>query len=150
VLFFEHKALIRQRYAMDPFPSKEFVIPLGKAANVREGDDLTIVTWGATVHRSQVAAERLAEEGIEIEILDLRTLSPWDRESVIASVTKTSRVLVVHEDVLTGVSGLRSPPSSPTPASRSSTRRRAESARLTPGWVTSRRSRRPHCPKSTR
>jgi len=150
VRFLEHKALIRQRYAMDPFPSKEFVIPLGKAANVREGDDLTIVTWGATVHRSQVAAERLAEEGIEIEILDLRTLSPWDRESVIASVTKTSRVLVVHEDVLTGVSGLRSPPSSPTPASRSSTRRRAESARLTPGWVTSRRSRRPHCPKSTR
>jgi 2-oxoisovalerate dehydrogenase E1 component len=101
VLFLEHKALLRQRYAMDPFPSEEFIVPLGKAARVREGDDLTIVTWGATVHRSQLAAERLAEEGIETDILDLRTLSPWDQESVIASVAKTSRVLVVHEDVLT-------------------------------------------------
>jgi len=101
VLFLEHKALLRQRYAMDPYPSEEYIVPLGKAARVREGDDLTIVTWGATVHRSQLAAERLAEEGIETDILDLRTLSPWDQESVIASVTKTSRVLVVHEDVLT-------------------------------------------------
>jgi 2-oxoisovalerate dehydrogenase E1 component len=101
VLFLEHKALLRQRYAMDPFPGEDFIVPLGKAAQLRQGDDLTIVTWGATVHRSQLAAEQLAAEGIEVEILDLRTLSPWDQEGVIDSVTKTSRLLVVHEDVLT-------------------------------------------------
>jgi 2-oxoisovalerate dehydrogenase E1 component len=101
VLFLEHKHLLRQRYAMDPFPGEEFIVPLGKAAQLREGGDLTIVTWGATVHRSQLAAEQLAAEGIETEILDLRTLSPWDQERVIDSVTKTSRLLVVHEDVLT-------------------------------------------------
>jgi 2-oxoisovalerate dehydrogenase E1 component len=102
VLFLEHKHLLRQRYAMDPFPSQEFVLPLGKAARVRDGEDLTIVTWGATVHRSMLAAEELASEGIETEILDLRTLSPWDREGVLESVAKTSRLLVVHEDVITG------------------------------------------------
>jgi 2-oxoisovalerate dehydrogenase E1 component len=101
VLFLEHKHLLRQRYAMDPFPGEDFIVPLGKAAQLREGGDLTIVTWGATVHRSQLAAEQLAAEGIETEILDLRTLSPWDQEGVIDSVTKTSRLLVVHEDVLT-------------------------------------------------
>jgi 2-oxoisovalerate dehydrogenase E1 component len=101
VLFLEHKHLLRQRYAMDPFPSEQYVVPLGNAARVREGEDLTIVTWGATVHRSFLAAEQLADEGIETEILDLRTLSPWDREGVVASVEKTSRLLVVHEDVLT-------------------------------------------------
>jgi 2-oxoisovalerate dehydrogenase E1 component len=101
VLFLEHKHLLRQRYAMDPFPGENFVVPLGKAAQIRDGGDLTIVTWGATVHRSQLAAEQLAAEGIEVEILDLRTLAPWDQEGVIDSVTKTSRLLVVHEDVLT-------------------------------------------------
>jgi 2-oxoisovalerate dehydrogenase E1 component len=102
VLFLEHKHLLRQRYAMDAYPTPDYVVPLGKAARIREGEDLTIVTWGATVHRSALAAEQLAAEGIETEILDLRTLSPWDREAVMESVAKTSRLLVVHEDVLTG------------------------------------------------
>ena len=102
VLFLEHKGLFRQRYSMDPYPGPEYVVPLGRAATVRAGEHLTIVTWGATVHRCQLAAEQLAEEGISAEILDLRTLSPWDKESVVESVARTSRLLVVHEDVLTG------------------------------------------------
>jgi 2-oxoisovalerate dehydrogenase E1 component len=101
VLFLEHKHLFRQRYAMDPFPGPEYRIPLGSAATVRPGEDLTIVTWGAMVNRTVRAATQLAEEGIEAEIIDLRTLAPWDRETVFASVERTSRLLVAHEDVLT-------------------------------------------------
>ena len=101
VLFLEHKHLFRQRYAIDPFPGPEYVIPLGSAATVRPGEDLTIVTWGAMVHRCALAAEQLAEEGIEAEIIDLRTLAPWDRETVMASVERTSRLLVAHEDTVT-------------------------------------------------
>ncbi|HWD24887.1 MAG TPA: transketolase C-terminal domain-containing protein, partial [Acidimicrobiales bacterium] len=102
VLFLEHKHLFRQRYAMDPFPGPEYRIPLASASIVRPGEDLTIVTWGAMVNRTIRAAKQLAEEGIEVEIIDLRTLAPWDRESVIRSVERTSRLLVAHEDVLTG------------------------------------------------
>ena len=102
VLFLEHKHLLRQRYAMDPFPEEGWVLPFGKAATVRPGRDLTIVSWGATVQRSARAAERLAEEGVEVELIDLRSLAPWDKEAVAASVRRTSRLLVVHEDVLTG------------------------------------------------
>ena len=102
MLFLEHKHLLRQRYAMDPFPSSDYVVPFGKAALARAGRDLTIVTWGATVQRSLVAAGQLAEEGVEAEVLDLRTLAPWDKEAVAESVRRTARLLVVHEDVLTG------------------------------------------------
>jgi 2-oxoisovalerate dehydrogenase E1 component len=101
VLFLEHKHLFRQRYAMDPFPGSNFAIPLASASTVRPGEDLTIVTWGAMVNRTVRAAKQLAEEGIEAEIIDLRTLAPWDRETVIRSVERTSRLLVAHEDVLT-------------------------------------------------
>jgi 2-oxoisovalerate dehydrogenase E1 component len=69
---------------------------------VRPGADLSIVTWGATVQKSLAAADRLAADGIEVEVVDLRTLIPWDKEAVAATVAKTSRLLVVHEDVLTG------------------------------------------------
>lgn len=101
VLFLEHKALLRQRFAADPFPPPDFVIPLGSASTLREGKDLTVVTWGATVHRSLLAAEELAKEDIDIEVIDLRTIVPWDKEALVASVARTSRLLVVHEDTLT-------------------------------------------------
>ncbi len=102
VMFLEHKHLLRQPYTRDPLPGPDHVVPFGSAAVRRPGDALTIVTWGATVQKSLVAADRIAEEqGRQIEVVDLRTISPWDRERVGESVTKTARVLVVHEDVLT-------------------------------------------------
>ena len=102
VLFLEHKHLFRQRYAMDPFPSPDYVVPLGSAATVRAGERPHDRHLGRDRPPLRLAAEQLAEEGIEVEILDLRTLAPWDREAVVASVERTSRLLVVHEDVLTG------------------------------------------------
>ena len=81
--------------------SANWVVPFGAGQVVRQGDDLTIVTWGATVQKSLVAAERLAAEGCSVEVVDLRTISPWDRDLVCQSVTRNGRVLVVHEDTLT-------------------------------------------------
>jgi 2-oxoisovalerate dehydrogenase E1 component len=102
VLFLEHKHLLRQPYTVDPFPPADYVIPFGRGDVRREGDDCTIVTWGATVEKSLRAAAQVAEgEGFEAEVLDLRTISPWDRDLVCGSVARTHRLLVVHEDVLT-------------------------------------------------
>jgi 2-oxoisovalerate dehydrogenase E1 component len=102
VLFCEHKHLLRQPYTVDPFPDGGYRIPFGRGAIRRAGDDLTIVSWGATVEKSLQAAARLAErDGIEIEVIDLRTISPWDHELVATSVASTHRLLVVHEDVIT-------------------------------------------------
>jgi 2-oxoisovalerate dehydrogenase E1 component len=99
VLFLEHKHLYRQTYNKSPYPQADFMIPFGKARMVREGSHLTLVTYGATVQRSLVAAKQLAEEGIEVEILDLRSLSPYDWEAISASTMKTGKLLVVHEDM---------------------------------------------------
>jgi 2-oxoisovalerate dehydrogenase E1 component len=102
VLFLEHKHLLRQAYARDPFPPAEWVLPFGHGDVRRPGDDLTIITWGATVQKSLEAAAQL-QEGSEasVEVIDLRTISPWDKDIVGESVRRTSRALVVHEDVLT-------------------------------------------------
>ncbi len=102
VMFLEHKHLLRQAYAADPFPEPDWVLPFGHGEVRRPGQDITIVTWGATVHKSLEAATQIeADGGGSIEVIDLRTLSPWDKDLVGSSVCRTSRALVVHEDVLT-------------------------------------------------
>jgi pyruvate/2-oxoglutarate/acetoin dehydrogenase E1 component len=102
VLFFEHKKLYRAPFLREVLPAEDFTVPLGEARVVREGRDVTIVTYGAMVHESSRAAEQLAGEGVDVEILDLRTLIPMDEDAILASVRKTNRLLVVHEDTRTG------------------------------------------------
>jgi 2-oxoisovalerate dehydrogenase E1 component beta subunit len=100
VLFFEHKFLYRR--IKEDVPGGDYTVPIGKAAVRREGRDLTIVSYAAMLHTSLEAAAELAKEGIEAEVIDLRTLLPLDREAILASVAKTNKLLVVHEDTRTG------------------------------------------------
>jgi 2-oxoisovalerate dehydrogenase E1 component len=97
--FFEHRALLDTAPARRPYPGDDYVIPFGAAATLQEGDALTVVTWGEMVYRCVEAAQRWPGQ---VEIIDLRTIVPWDREAVLASVKKTGKCLVVHEDTLTG------------------------------------------------
>jgi 2-oxoisovalerate dehydrogenase E1 component beta subunit len=100
VLFFEHKHLYRR--IKGEVPDERYTIPLGKARTHREGDDVSVITWGAMVYTADEAATRLEADGVSVEIVDLRTVMPWDREAGLASARKTSKVLVLHEDTRTG------------------------------------------------
>ena len=100
VMFLEHKHLYRQPYNRSENPGPDFTVPFGKARMVKEGSDLSIITYGAVVHRAEVAVAQLQREGINVEILDLRSLSPYDWEAISATVRKTHRVIVAYEDML--------------------------------------------------
>jgi len=100
VLFLEHKHLYRQAYNKSQYPGDDFMVPFGKAKTVREGNDLSIITYGALVQRSVVAAKEAEKQGISVEIIDLRSLSPYDWNAIAESVRKTSRVIMAHEDSL--------------------------------------------------
>ena len=100
VLFLEHKHLYRQAYNKSQYPNDEFMIPFGKAKKVREGSDLSIITYGALVQRSLVAAKQMEQQGVSVEIIDLRSLVPYDWDAVAETVKKTNRVIVAHEDSL--------------------------------------------------
>ncbi|GJQ20735.1 MAG: tungsten formylmethanofuran dehydrogenase subunit E [Bacteroidia bacterium] len=102
VIFMEHKGLYRQGYAASPEPDAEFLLPFGVAATRKEGSDISIITWGAMVQKSVEAARKMEEQGVSVEVIDLRTLSPLDEEAIYRSVRKTGKALIVHEDTLTG------------------------------------------------
>jgi 2-oxoisovalerate dehydrogenase E1 component len=100
VMFLEHKHLYRQPYNRSEYPGPDYMVPFGKARVVKEGSDVSIVTFGALVHRAEVAAAQLEREGISVEIIDLRSLSPYDWEAISSTVRKTHRVIVAYEDML--------------------------------------------------
>jgi 2-oxoisovalerate dehydrogenase E1 component len=101
VLFLEHKRLYRETYGRAPYPGPEFAIPFGKAKIVRPGTQITLITYGAVVPRALQAAERAQRQhGIDVEVIDLRTLNPYDWEAIATSIRKTSRVIVAHEDMI--------------------------------------------------
>ncbi|HVD66539.1 MAG TPA: alpha-ketoacid dehydrogenase subunit beta [Gaiellaceae bacterium] len=100
VLYFEHKHLYRR--IKDEVPEERYTVPFGEARLHREGDDISLITWGAMVYTASEAAQKLEEEGLSVEILDLRTLAPWDKGAVLRSVEKTSKALILHEDTHTG------------------------------------------------
>lgn len=103
VIFEEHKGLYRAPGLREVLPNEDYEVPIGKARTAREGDHVTVVTYGAMVHRSLEAAEQVAEaDGVSVEVIDLRTLLPMDDEAIVAGVKKTGRLLVVHEDTRTG------------------------------------------------
>jgi len=101
VIFLEHKGLYRQSYASSPEPDSDYLLPFGKANVVTEGDDLSVITYGAMVHESNFAVRKLKEEGYSIEVIDIRTMNPLDEETIFASIKKTGKAIVIHEDTIT-------------------------------------------------
>jgi len=103
VLYLEHKLLYRMPELREELPAEDYIVPIGKATLRRAGENMTILTYGAMVHQSLKAAQTLAEEDdLSVEVLDLRSLVPLDREAIMESVKRTNKVLIVHEDTLTG------------------------------------------------
>jgi 2-oxoisovalerate dehydrogenase E1 component len=100
VMFLEHKHLYRQPYNRSEYPGPDYTVPFGKARVVKEGSEVSIITFGAIVHRAEVAAAQLEREGVSVEIIDLRSLSPYDWDAVTATVRKNHRVIVAYEDML--------------------------------------------------
>jgi 2-oxoisovalerate dehydrogenase E1 component len=100
VMFLEHKHLYRQPYNRSEYPGPDYTVPFGKARLVKEGSDVSIITFGAIVHRAEVAAAQLEREGVSVEIIDLRSLSPYDWDAIAATVRKNHRVIVAYEDML--------------------------------------------------
>ena len=101
VLFLEHKHLYRQTYNKGVYPGSDYTVPFGKAVTRREGTDLTVITWGALVQRTLLAAQQAEKDGISVRVLDLRTIMPFDWDAIAAAVHATNRVIVAHEDQLT-------------------------------------------------
>jgi 2-oxoisovalerate dehydrogenase E1 component len=101
VLFLEHKHLYRQTYNKGVYPGAEYMVPFGKAAVRREGSDLAVFTYGALVQRALLAAQQAEKDGISAMVIDLRTISPFDWDTIAAAVKRTSRVVIAHEDQLT-------------------------------------------------
>ena len=102
VLFCEHKGLYRQSYAMSPEPDENYLLPFGKAKVVKEGSDITIVSWGVSLWDAMIAANKLEDEDYSVEVIDLRTIIPLDEETIFNSIKKTNKVIVIHEDTFTG------------------------------------------------
>lgn len=102
VLFCEHKGLYRQSFAITPEPDDEYLVPFGKAKVVREGNDLTVISYGVCLWDSVLAAKKLQDEGYSVEVIDLRTIIPLDTETIYNSVRKTNKAVIIHEDTLTG------------------------------------------------
>ena len=102
VLYFEHKKLYRLPRLREELPEDDYIVEIGKARIAREGRDVSIITFGAQVLTALDAAEELEKEGLDVEVIDLRTLAPMDKEAILASVKKTSRALILHEASLTG------------------------------------------------
>ena len=101
MLYLEHKHLYRQTYNKGEYPGSEYMIPFGKAAVKRDGTDVTVVTWGALVQRSLLAAQQAEKEGVSVKVIDLRTIMPFDWDAISDAVKDTSRIVIAHEDQLT-------------------------------------------------
>lgn len=101
VIFLEHKGLYRQSYASSPEPDSDYLLPFGKANIVTEGEDLSVITYGAMVHETNFAVRKLKSEGYSVEVVDIRTINPLDEETIFNSVKKTGKAIVIHEDTIT-------------------------------------------------